>query len=45
MGKNLKSFNLHDPEGTGTHVAMIFFGVVFVACLAALLWVLKAPVA
>lgn len=41
---NMKSFNLHNPEGTGTHVAMIFFGVVFVASLAALVWVLGAPI-
>ena len=41
----MKSFNLHNPENTGTHLAMIFFGVIFVASLAALLWVIGAPVA
>lgn len=38
----MKSFKLHDPEGTGNAVALILFGFVFIASFAAIIAVLGA---
>lgn len=46
MGKKgyTKSFRLHNPEGTGSTVALILFAIVFVAAFAAIVSVMTASI-